>query len=803
MDNGSVDSALPEGFVLDSPSSSDNKSDSSTLPEGFVLDNPDSNNQDKSAFSKSEPDPFAENIQSDKPSNPNSTGRMIEDISGDVARGALNSAAGTVDKINGAVKLLKDLTQFDAGSQNLSHVSDALRQSATGQAQSDNPMVSGAAQFLGSIPDALAEFAGTGGGVGFVARSAALSAADEYNKSQNAGSLIKGAVVGGTVGAALNAIPGVVDSTAKVAKEWGETAGKKYWKAVTGGTEEQADDFIKNINTFELNPKVEVPDYYDAKNKANEEVAALRSNNNDIVAKQKEQNNEEYSFSKEASAKAVQDLARENDGIIETLKDVQTADKINIVRANTSNLMAANDSAVQKLSDATSEQVNTIANAKNALSTQLVSVFDTAAKKLEAMQQGVTDNITMAHAALDKNNLSYVQMPVLQFELDNAIKEGAGKFYKMQRSSDGKSVALFGTEGTNTPAVHGALNLINSVRANLVNDFMKSGKTSLAAIEANSAILEGAISKGFKGEALPKNVAEILSNIKKSITPSKLYAKYPEELSHLKPLADANKAYATQIDGMRGALDLYKDNVDSTINPDRVFKALDRNDTGYIAKLKQADAALPPQDRIFGQVKNAYDNFKFVEKSEKTNLSKIEKQVSEQRVALRNKFDDMEQKLSLNQRKEMSQVRQGSSYKEKDLSNQERKRLADLHYHQKQGLAMIKAQKDKELATLQKSLDDRLKFLHIQSMARGSRANPSGTMRIVQNVGEYHSISGVMAGKPMDVLKGLLINKFASPSGVSRLIKDAINAPNTTGPAKSVANNKILKRIVATKASGR
>lgn len=755
----------------------------------------------QSDFSPPESDPFAETPAGAAPTQ--SKTNPITDISGDITRGALNSGAGTLDKINGVVKLLKDITHIDLGNQNLTNVSQALRQSASQQPQSENGIISGIGQFVGSVPAALAEFAGTGGGVGFIARSAALSAADEYNKSQTPTSLVKGAVVGGTVGAALNAIPGVIDSTAKMAQKWGETAGKTYFQKVTGATNEEAQTFIDNINKYNLDPKKEAVDYTDAKLKSSEEVSSLRQSNNDIVAQQKEQQNEQYIMSKDASAKAVQDLSRNNDSIIEDLKDMQTQDKINILRSNSENMMAATDAATQKISEATAKQIQNIATSKDALSKDLMSTFDTASKKLEVMQKGVTDNLTMAHATLDKNGLAYVQTPVLQYELDSAISKNSGKFYKMIRSSDGRSVMLSGAEGTRTPAVNGALNLINSVRANLVNDFLKNGKTSLSSIDANQAYLEGAISKGFNGEALPKDLAATLSEIKSAINPSKLYAKYEQELSHLKPLAEANKAYSTQIDGMRNALDLYRDNVDGTINPDKVFKALDRNDSGYLAKLRQADEALPPQDGIFGKVKKAYDNFNFVANSEKATLTKIEKQVSEQRKTLKNKFDDMEQKLSINQRKEMSRIRTGQNYAERDFSNQERQSIADLHFKQKQALAMIKAQKDKELEALQSSIDERLKFLHIQNMARGARANPSGTMRIVQNVGEYHSISGMMALNPAAVLQGLLIKKIASPIGVSNLVKSAINAPSTTGAAKRLANNKILKRIIATKASGR
>lgn len=780
--------SIPKGFVLDSSTES-----STSIPEGFILDV-------SRDIAPPESDSFSDNTI-ETPSK--SIKDIPTDIAGDVTRGALNSIAGAADKINGTVKLLNNLTNIDIGSQNLSNVSDSLKQLANKQPGSDNAILSGISQFVGAAPEAILEFAGSGGPAGFVARSAALSAADAYNKTQSPTDLVKGAAVGATVGVTLNAVPGLIEGSAKIAKKWGETAGKTYFQRVTGATNDEAEQFIKDINKMDLNTRNEVEDYNDSKLKASEDVSNIRQSNNDIVNQQKEQNHDVYLTTKEDSIKAMQDFSRNNDSIIEDLKDSQIQDKINIARANADNIIAASDSATQRLSDATTQQVASVANAKNALSNELTSIFSNATKQLEAMQKGVEENVAMAHAALEKNGLDYVQTPIIQSELDNAIARNGKGFFKTITSGDGRSLLVTAKEGVRTPAVENTLNLVNSVRANLVNDFLKNGRTSLSAIQANQALLEGAISRGFKGEALPKDLAEMLSQVKQSINPTKLYNKFPDELSHLQPLADSNKAYSSQIDGLRGTLDLYKDNVDGTINPDKVFKALDRNDTGYIAKLRMADETLPKKDRIFGKVKNAYDNFKYIENSEKINLSRIEKTVSDQRKALKAKFDDMESKLVIEQRKQMSQVRTGNSYAERDLANKQRKAIADLQYKQKQMISNIKIKKDQELATLQKSLNDRLRFLHIQSMARGERANPKGVARQMGNMATYRSMSGMMSLSPLQIIQGATINKLASPNGVSKIIKDAINAPENSKKAVSISSNKILKSLVATKLSGR
>lgn len=795
----------------------------------------DSNTQDNS---KSDGDPFADNQQPEAATvNPKSTGNPITDISGDLARGLYNSGAATLDKVNGVVKLINNVSAVDLGSKKLTNASNQLRNIANQQPQSNNAIISGIGQFVGATPDAIAEFAGTGGGVGFIARSAALSAADEYNKSQTPTSLIKGAAIGGTVGLAIDKLPNLLDSTARMAQKWGQTAGKAYWKAVTGASEEDAQKFVNNINDYNLDPKSEAEDYNDAKAKSSQELSNLKENNNNLVAQQKEQYNKEYDGVKSLSDDAIKKLNRNNDDVLNALREAQTEDKINLVRSNSTNMMAASDAATQRLADVTTTSITNTANAKNAAINDFVSNFETANKKLGSMVEGVTDNVANANATLEKNNLAFVPTSIIKNELDKAIGSGIGKFYK--EAGTGKRIINIGgqkievpeasisgingnaisskiipAEGAGTGPVSKAIELINDSRKGLVDEFASTGKTSLTAIEAQSTALENAISKGFSGQTVPKNLVAIMSKIKGALTLTRnsldengkaipgLYDKYPEQLSHLKPLADANKAYSTQIDGLRNALSLYKDG-DGSINPDKIFKAFDRNDTAYLSKLKQADSVLPKEDRIFDKIKDSYNKYKYAEKSEKENLSKIEKQVSQQRVSLKTKFDDMEQKLSTNQMRNISKTRQDLRYQEQDFSRSEKNKIDGLHDRQTQALKIMRDQKNRELDALHKSINDRLNFLHIQNMARGERANAKGVMRQVQNVANYRSINGMMTANPMDILQGMIINKFSSPIKVSNLIKDSINAPKNIQGAKNVIGSKVLKRLLATKASGR
>lgn len=819
--------SVPQGFTLDSPgqSSSNNQGQASSVPQGFTIDQQDdsNDNQDK-------PEGFSDidnpSSVDQKSNNPNSTGNPVTDIAGDLARGLLNSGAGTADKINGVVKLLKTATTLDLGSEGLTNVSNKLKQLASQQPQSSNPIVSGIDQTIGSVPDALAEFAGSGGGIGFIARSAALSAADAYNKSQSPTDAIKGVVVGGTVGAALDRLPGVIEGAGQMAKKWGQTAGKTYIQAVTGASDADAQEIIDKLPTMDVNPKSKVEDYDAAKEDTNTQLATLNENNKNLIEQQKAQHTKEYNATKSASDDAVNNLIENNRDTIDDLRASQSQYKEDLNSSNSTNMMAATDAATQKLADATTATTVNVVKAKNAVDNTLVSTFDTASKKLSTMEKGVTDDVANAHASLENNNLDYVPTAIIKNELDSTIGNGSGRFYKNMSSGkrtlniggqkievpeesiggiNGKSIQskIAPAEGTGTNAVSHAVDLINSTRNGLVDEFSSSGKTSLAAIEAQSKALEGAIDKGFSGQAVPKGLVVTMARIKQAINPTRLFQKYPKELSHLEPLANANKSYSTQIDGLRNALDLYKDNVDGTINPEKVFKALDRNDSGYIAKLKQADEALPPQDRIFDKVKSAYDNYKAVESSEKMALSKTEKAISNQRLGLSKKFDNMRKQLNVEQRKELLSKIKETRANNRAFKQEKGKALQDLHTRQRQALDVMQVQKDKELGELQKSVNERLHSLHILHMARGARASASGTAKIFQNVGNYRSIDGLSTFNIPKMVQGSVISKLASPSGASNTIKSLLNATQSLQGVKKLAGNVVLKRLLATKLSGR
>lgn len=788
----------------------------------------------------------------------NISGNVMQDITGDIVRGALNSGAGTLDKINGAVKLLKNVTSVDLNSEGLTNVSNKLKQLASQQPQSANPIVSGIGQFVGSVPDALAEFAGSGGGIGFIARSAALQAAQDYNKTQSPTDLLKGGIEGGTIGAVLDKAPNIIEGAAQVAKKWGMTGGKTYLQAVTGATDEQAQEMIdkmQNDPSFDINPKSKVEDYDTAKKETNEQLSTLKDNNSNLVFQEKEKYNQQYNDAKLSSDDAVNNLVENNRDTIDDLRSNQNQKKEDLTNATSVNMMAATDAATQRLADATTQTTASIVKAKNALENTLVSTFDTASKKIDTLTKGATDDVVNAHATLEKNNLDYVPTSIIKKEVDSAIGSGNEKYFKTlsQKSnnidtlgaekylnkevSPGVKVSdlpkeaqeqyrqqalkqgqvnlgqlaksgntqesLVAQAGTRTNAVTKAISLINETKEGLVNEFSGIGKTSLAAIEAHSNSLEGAIDKGFNGQAVPKGLVAVMAKIKQAINPTKLYEKYPKELSHLEPLANANKGYSTQIDGLRNALNLYKDNVDGTVNPQKVFNALDKNDSGYLAKLRQADEALPKEDKIFNKVKNAYDNYKTVEASEKKALSSIEENVSKQRLGLNKKFNDMKKQLSVEQRQELLNKIKETRTNKREFSQQESIKLKTLHFNQQKALDIIKAQKDKELGMLQDSINKRLNSLHLLHMARGMRASASGTAKIFQNVGNYRSIDGLTTMNPLKMAQGSLISKFASPIGASNIVKDALKAPENVQGIKKIVGNEVLKRLLATKISGR
>lgn len=788
--------------------------------------------------------------------NPNSTGNIGTDIAGDVARGFINSGAGTIDKINGAVKLLKNATSVDLGSEGLTNVSNQLKKLASQQPQSSNPILSGIGQFVGSTPDAIAEFASSGEGVGFIARSAALAAADAYNKTQSGMAAVKSGVVGGTVGAVLDKIPGALEGTAQLARKWGQTAGKTYLQAVTGATDKEAQELIDKLPEMDINPKSKVEDYNEAKDNANEQINSLKENNSNLLDQQKEQNTKEYESSKSISDDAVNSLIENNKDTIDNLRQSQSENKQNLADSTSTNMLAATDAAAQRLADAASSTTMNVANAKSSLENTLVSTFDTANKKVQAMTKTASEDVANAHATLENNNLDFIPTPIIKKELDNAIGSGNNKYFKnlvsknnkldtlgAENQFQNKEVApgvklsdlppsaqeqyrqqsinqgqtkfgqiarsgntidsLIAQPGTGTSAVGKAISLINDSKNGLVNEFSKTGKTSLSAIEAHSMALENAIDKGFSGQSVPKGLVATMAKIKQAINPTKLFEKYPNELSHLEPLAAANKSYSAQIDGLRNALNLYKDNVDGTVNPQKVFNALDRNNSTYIAKLRQADEVLPKEDRIFDKVKNAYDNFKTVESSEKMALSNTEKAISNQRLGLNKKFDDMKRQLNIEQRKELAGKIKEKRDTKRMFSQQQANALKDLHDKQRQSLNLMQSQKDKELGLLQESVNKRLHDLHLLHMARGSRASATGNARIFQNVANYRSIDGMTTLNPLKMIQGSVISKFASPSGAANTLKGLLNAPNFVRPGVNAAKNSALKAILATKGSGR
>jgi hypothetical protein len=787
--------------------------------------------------------------------NPNSTGNIGTDIAGDVARGFINSGAGTIDKINGVAKLLQGVTGHDMGTQALSNVSTKLKQMASQQPQSPNPVVSGVSQFIGGIPDALGEFAGTGGGVGFIARSAALQAAQEYNKSQTPTALIKGAAVGGTVGAILDKAPNIIEDAANMMKKWGQTSGKTYLQAVTGANDKEAQEMIDTLPTMDLNPKSVVEDYTEAKKAAGDEIDTLKNNNSKFVDQQKDQFTKEYQSAKTKSDDAVNNLIESNRDTIDDLRQSQSQTREDLAASTSQNMMAATDAATQRLADAaTQTTVNTV-KAKDALENTFVSTFDTASKKLQTMVKGATDGVANENAFLEKNNLDFAPTSLVKQRVDAAIGGGMGKYfqkltktensvdtlgadklldkqvspgvkvsdlppeaqaqYMEQASRQGQSnigqivrsgntaESLTAAPGIKSSPVMSAIKLLNDTRKGLVDEFSKSGRTSLIAMNAQSDAIENAINKGFFGAGVPEKLATVLAKVKNAINPTKMFEENPGAVPHLEGLAKANRAYSSQIDGMRNALNLYKDNVDGAINPQKVFSAFEKNDSAYLAKLRQADEALPKDDRIFYKVESAYRNYKKVETAEKYSLTQTQQLVAKQRAGLAQKFDNMRKQLNAEQRQQLLAKIKETRINKRAFSQQESNALKDFQSRQRQALDVMQAQKDKELSALQESLGKRLNSIKLLEMARGERPARTSNNAIAHNVFQYRSIDGMTTLNPLKIITGQIGAHVTSPIGGAQVIKNLLKMPETVQPLKKAVGNTVLKRLLATKLSGR
>lgn len=797
----------------------------------------------------------ADQSQDNPTNNKNSTGNPVTDISGDIARGFINSGAGTVDKINGVAKLLQGVTGHDMGTQALSGVSAKLKQLASQQPQSSNPLVSGVGQFIGGVPDALAEFAGTGGGIGFVARSAALQAAQEYNKSQTPTSLLKGAVVGGTVGAILDKAPDIMENAAGMMKKWGETSGKTYLQAITGANDKETQEIIDTLPNMDVNPKSTVENYAEAKANAGTELDTLKDNNDKFVSQQKDQFSKEYDAAKSKSDDAINNLIETNRDTIDDLRTSQSQSREDLAASTSANMIASSEASTQKLADAaTQATVNTV-KAKDAVENTFVSTFDTASKKLEAMVNGAEQGVANEHTFLEKNNLDFVPTPIIKQRIDAAIGGGFGKYFqKLTRNesnidtlgadklldrqvspgikvrdlpadaqaqymeqarqqgqpnagqvarSGNTSDSLTAAPGIKSNPVMSAIKLLNETRKGLVDEFSKTGKTSLTAMNAQSDAIESAINKGFFGSGVPEKMASVLSKVKNAINPTKIFEDNPSSVPHLEGLSKANRSYSSQIDNMRNALNLYKDNVDGSVNPQKVFKALERNDSAYLAKLRQADEALPKEDRIFDKVQKSYQDYKKVESSEKYALTQTQQQTAKQRAALSHKFDNMRKQLNVEQRQDLLSKIKETRINKRNFSQQEKQSLIDLHSRQRQALDVMQAQKDKELSTLQESLDKRLHSIKLLQMVRAERPARTSNNAIAHNVFEYRTIDGMTTLNPLKVLTGQVGAHVFSPIGAAQTIKGLLKAPDTIQPLKKAAGNVILKRLLATKLSGR
>lgn len=722
-----------------------------------------------SIFSDSSPtvNPWEDNSSPSQPMNAvDYVVQPIQDRAVEVIRGLASGAAGMAGKIDAVNDLVRNKTGI-----NITDVFANAEQDAS-QFASSLPTTDIPDKWIwnlvGQTPSLMAEFAGTGGGVGsIIARAAILGAADEYNKTNEDMSLVKGAATGAVTTAAMAgglALTGVgLTKLSEIVGKYGPTASKALIKQITNRADDEVETIYKNLNNYNLNTKVPV--------KTSKEVADLNKFTYDDMKKKMDDD----VFQK------TQELRQEHE--LAVMKSNETlGDKKQIFNEA---MQDFDVSSTEKIMASTQKMNEAIARNATALNEEAVSVYSGALKKFQSIDEAYGKNVASVERDMI-NKYPQAGVPtnsVVVPELRKSLTEFAKENPSYVTTKTGKN----GLELVPVrPEYKQSVDIVMKELSSLSKDF--SSVIPLRILQSGKEVFKAHADMAYKmGE---NDAAKMFERMAKSLNPANYAGKATEANQELFQLAKVNKEFSVNRDSYKELIaNLYTKDANGKLipQPNTVFNAFagkDPNAKVLLDRISNAEKNLKPEDKVLDKLRQVYERTKKSNDIEKEALIKIRSNIKKDRLKLRRDTQESIGRMNKESR---------------NMTVEEKYALNDV-------IRNTRAKADEQLDTLQRTLDERLRFTQDQDAMRALRPPSESVLRIGQNFAGYGLIGSIIhGGNPALMAGNAAMAAGLSPRNLVKVAKGLKNnspkvATSLDNIGKKVMNQRDLLKLLSGKA---
>jgi len=548
----------------------------------------------------------------------------------------------------------------------------------------------------GAVPLAT-EFAVMPGG--FVSKMAFNSALKEYDESGELKNIPESALKGASSAMLLQSAPKLISTATDLIRKTSKPVARAWVKLVTN-SESLADDFIKNIDKYNLKTitRQKFPDMNVVKETNRLKLQAENNKLNDLTKELNIEKQNKLSQIKEAKNSALKEL-----------KDAQTQIKFDFAEARKDNIGEAvvkTHEAQKKIRASLNDNATVIFDNALVKNTAIRDSYGKAVREAENSiiarnpDLGINSNILKERVLRVQKEVS--PFPVYKMDAKSNILDSAGKplnvvEQRVPRTGvrpDPQDYEVFKKVVEDVD--------VYTTNENIPIKYLQDLKKRIFSLQ------EHYFGKG------DYELGKTYKALYGAVNPANIVTDNPSLNEKLGELAQANKAYTPVVKAYDKALSMYyrKDN-QGTLVPDitKLINAIKTNNTPILREYAKADMNLPINERILPQVKNIISETERAIEREAASVKLLRKQFSNRNYLLNKKLKDDYSKKNL----EETRLLKSASIKAKETDN-----------------ARSSAYRDYYQAMETKLRDDEMKYGYLLGM-RAMRPQEGTWARLVQN----------------------------------------------------------------------
>lgn len=647
--------------------------------------------------------------------------QTIKNIGIEAMRGFANSASTFYKTLDGGVKLLEKVTGLKGMRGGI--FEDWAEQTANYAEQLEKTELDTfhktASQLVGGAIPLVTQFS-LAPLKNPVQQFAVIGALEEAQKDPEFTNVIKGGLSGAANAAIFQSGGKIFNKAIDLLKSGKDAA--ITWLTFVTKNRKWSEDYINNIEKYNLNLKQKVPVASEIKEANTKKLSEIQNEYKLQTQYLDNKKTETLNNLRNEHKEVVNEMRLRNDALKTEYGTKKLVEK-ETLKGQKELAKSLQEQKIQATSEQTMNDLLMFKDKSDqSLQNQAVAIFDGAKQKYSLLRTEQGKAVASAIESAEKIGADKVPLSIVQRRINNAIKKTKGITLSQNNIK--------------------ARTELNPKEFETINGWLQTMRDDTYAKDGTSLRYLNNLRDNFRIEAgnAYKNgdgtLGTLYSNLTDAINPVKIAESNKGTLGGLELLREANKGYAKLMPKYERAYNFFFTKVGEDYRPDpsKLISAIQNKNVSVLREMTFADSLLPKQDRIMPKVKNLITDAEESWAQQNSLVKNIKQQVNKEYEQTVKDFDKKLFVLSSEQQAVEKSINRNILKQTQETSSTQRKEMQKVMLEEKNKIVQFKNEYEKQKKELEVKLTELNDFYQGQERLRDFRAAPESMARLAQNI---------------------------------------------------------------------